>query len=76
MDAARRADSVYRWRGDGLTHEAEPIDYLHGESVAGEQWNAGGDRGEERGEGQRPTADGRLMHWDLLDHTDVHARTA
>ncbi len=76
MDAARRADSVYRWRGDGLTREAECIDYLHGQSVTGE-WRSGvGDASEERAEGPRLTADSRLMHWDLFDSADVHSRTA
>lgn len=76
MDAARRAESVYRWRGDGLAREAEYIDYLHGHSVTGE-WRSGvGDAGEERAEGERLTADSRLMHWDLFDSADVHSRTA
>lgn len=74
MDAARRTESVYRWRGDGLTREAGSIDYLHG-SVTGE-WRATGDDGGQERDGQRLTADSRLLHWDLFENADVHSRTA
>jgi hypothetical protein len=73
MDAARRADSVYRWRGDGLARDGSSIDYLHGHAVGA--WRAAGCEAGE-GEAQRLTVDSRLMHWDLSDDADVHARTA
>lgn len=73
--AARRAEPrCYRWRGDGLTREPESIDYLHGPSVTTPI--ATGDTGDSRVEGQRLSADSRLIHWDLFESDDAPSRTA
>lgn len=68
------AESGYRWRGDGRAREVECVDYLHGLSVAGGL--RVGNEGERCAEGQRQTADSRLIHWDLFESIDAPSRTA
>ena len=70
---ARIDQGRYRWRGDGLAREWEPVDYLRG---ASQSLYLPGLEAELVEAGRRPSVDSRLIHWDRFVPEDDRSRTA